>query len=188
MPLLLILLVVASRLLPHPPNVACVAAAGLFAGCHFGGWRAYLVPLAALGLSDWVGHIAGFPGLGFYHPVTMLAVYGGMLASVPIGRWLRGRSPAWVPAGSLAASSAFFLVSNFGVWLAGWYSLSLTGLVATYAAAVPFFGLTVAGDFVFSAVLFGVWEVSRGWSRIPLDSRRGAPLRSPSAVVPETRI
>lgn len=188
MPLLLILLVVASRFLPHPPNVACVAAAGLFAGCHFGGWRAYLVPLAALGLSDLVGHIAGFPGLGFYHPVAMVSVYGGMLASVPIGRRLRDRSPVWVPAGSLAASSVFFLSSNFGVWLAGWYSLSLAGLVATYAAAIPFFGLTVVGDFVFSAVLFGVWQVSRKPVRIPLDSRRACSLRSRLAAVPATRV
>ncbi len=162
----LTLIVAASRFLPHPPNVACVGALGLFAGCYLVGRRAFLVPAAVLLLSDIIGHLLGVPGMGFYSPMAMVGVYGGATLAVIVGRWVSSAKggPAKtlrVVSGSLAASTLFFLVSNFGVWLAGWYSMSVFGLVACYTAAVPFFGYTIAGDLAFSGVLFGAFELSR---------------------------
>ena len=159
---LLTILVAASRFLPHPPNVACVGALGLFAGCYLCGRRAYLVPLAVLLLSDCVGHLLRIPGMGFYSPVTMLMVYAGAMAAIPVGRWMRSNeSLLRFPAGALAASSLFFLLSNFGVWLGGWYPMTASGLALCYTNAIPFFGYTIAGDLVFTAILFGSWELSR---------------------------
>ena len=66
--------------------------------------------------------------------------------------------------GSLAASTLFFLLSNFGVWLAGWYPMTGAGLLSCYAYAIPFFGYTVAGDLLFTVLLFGSYQ----WSRRPL--------------------
>src|SRR5258705_6339337 len=63
----LIVLAAASRLLPHPPNFAPVAAIGLFAGALSGRRVGWLVPLVALLLSDLV--------LGFYNPIGMLWNY-----------------------------------------------------------------------------------------------------------------
>ena len=172
----LILLVAASRLLPHPPNVACLGALGLFAGCYLVGRRAYLVPLAALLLSDIAGHFLGISGVGFYSPWAMAFVYMGAAAAVPIGRWMRSQSH-WsrYPLAAWGSSSVFFLVSNFGVWLAGWYSLSVAGLVACYAAAIPFYGYSLIGDLVFTTILFGVWEWSRQRHRqqVEIESRPG---------------
>lgn len=157
----LMLLAAASRFLPHPPNVACLGAIGLFAGCYMSGRKAYLVPLFALSLSDVVGYLFSVPGMGFYHPITMLTVYLGVLAAVPVGRWVGRNSAIWRrPAGAVVTSTLFFLVSNFGVWLAGWYSMTLGGLIACYAAAIPFYGLTLTGDLVYTVVLFGAWELS----------------------------
>jgi hypothetical protein len=42
--------------------------------------------------------------------------------------------------------------------------MTLSGLLACYTAAIPFFGYTLAGDLAFSLVLFGVWEWSRAGS------------------------
>lgn len=160
---LLILVAAASRFLPHPPNVVCVGAIGLFAGCYLAGRRAYLVPLAILLLSDLVGQVLRIPGMGFYQPITMAMVYAGAMAAVPIGRLMNGRSQRLrlVPLGSLGATTLFFLISNFGVWLGGWYSMTLAGLFACYVAAIPFFGYSLIGDLAFSLVLFGAWEWSR---------------------------
>jgi hypothetical protein len=158
---LLTLVVAASRFLPHPPNVACVGALGLFAGCYLVGRRAYLVPLAVLLLSDVIGHLIGMPGMGFYNPVTMAFVYAGALAAIPVGRWMRSnQSKLRLPVGSLAASTLFFLLSNFGVWLGGWYPMTGFGLLACYTNAIPFFGYTIAGDMAFVLILFGAWECS----------------------------
>lgn len=159
---LLILLVAASRFLPHPPNVACIGALGLFAGCYLSGRLAYVIPVAALFISDCIGHLLGFPGMGFYNPVTMSLVYIGVVAAVPVGRWISQNKRVWkIPAGSLAASTLFFLLSNFGVWMGGWYPTTPVGLIACYTSAIPFFGYTIAGDLLFTGVLFGTWELSQ---------------------------
>ncbi len=159
---LLILVAAASRFLPHPPNVTCVAALGLFAGCYLNSRRAYLVPIVVMLLSDLVAECVGAVGKGFYTPITMLFVYGGMLMAVPVGRWMRStQSGLRLPAGSLAASSLFFLVSNFGGWLGGWYPMTVSGLLGSYAAAIPFFGYTIAGDLFFTFLVFGAYEFSR---------------------------
>ena len=152
----LIGLAVASRLVPHPPNFVFLGALGLFAGCHFRGAWAVLAPLAALGISDLIGQVAGLRGMGFYQPVVMLAVYSGVAASGLIGRTLRNhQSILRVASASLACSAVFFVLSNLGVWASGVYSAGPAGLVACYTAAVPFFGYTHAGDLFYSALTFG---------------------------------
>ena len=70
---LIILAAAASRLIPHPPNVASIAAVALFGGAYLTNKRlALIVPLAALLLSDLV--------LGFYR--HMEVVYGAFLLVV----------------------------------------------------------------------------------------------------------
>ncbi|MGB7329040.1 MAG: DUF6580 family putative transport protein [Rubripirellula sp.] len=167
----LTLIVAASRFLPHPPNVACVGALGLFAGCYLAGRRAFLVPAVVLLISDIVGHALQIPGMGFYSPAAMLGVYGGATLGVMVGRWVSranqssdrsglGAKIARIGGGSLAASTLFFVTSNLGVWMAGWYTMTIGGLVACYAAAIPFYGYTIAGDLAFTAVLFGAYQLS----------------------------
>ncbi len=164
---LLTLVIAATRFLPHPPNFACLGALGLFAGCYVVGRKAWLLPIAALLISDLVGHVLAIPGMGFYNPIVMLATYAGVAVSVPLGRWTRGRLAAgrvrWtrLPVAALAASTLFFLVSNVGVWLGPWYPSTPAGLIACFRNAVPFFGYSVAGDLFFSAVIFGCFEASR---------------------------
>ena len=53
----------------------------------------------------------------------------------------------------LGSSVLFFVVSNFGVWLL-YYPKTLTGFVSCFTLAVPFFTNTLAGDLVYTAVLF----------------------------------
>ena len=50
----------------------------------------------------------------------------------------------------------FYVVTNFGMWLfSGIYPRTLGGLEACYIAAIPFFQNTVAGDLVYTGLLFG---------------------------------
>jgi hypothetical protein len=173
---LLIVIAAASRFLPHPPNIACVTALGLFAGCYLSGTRAFLVPLAVLAGSDFLGHCLGIPGMGLYSPVAMSFVYAGMLAAVPVGRWIAKRQGKLrVIGGALLASCLFFLVSNLGVWVAGWYPMTPSGLVACFTNAIPFFGYSVVGDLCFSMLLFGAWEWAGNKSS--LESPVTVPLR-----------
>lgn len=171
---LLTIAIAATRFLPHPPNFACLGALGLFAGCYFAGRKAYLVPAAALLISDVVAHLIGIPGMGFYNPLVMAATYMALTLSVPMGQLVRSRASSsgvnWqrLPLAALAASTVFFVISNIGVWLGPWYPSTFEGLVACFTNAIPFYGYTVAGDLVFTAVMFGTYELSRNLKPITI--------------------
>ena len=156
----LILVAAASRLLPHPPNFTPIAALALFGGAHFGGKRwALLMPLAAMFLSDLV--------IGL-HPLLPV-VYGSFAVIVSIGFWLRARRGLIPIAGAVLASSLlFFLVTNFGVWALGsLYPKTAQGLLACYAAAIPFFQNTLLGDAVYTVALFGSFRlIERGFPAV----------------------
>ncbi|MBA2635847.1 MAG: hypothetical protein H0U83_04030 [Sphingomonas sp.] len=136
------------RLVPHPPNFSPIAAMALFSGAYLPRRAlAFAAPLAALLLSDLV--------LGFY--AGMNFVYFAVALTVVIG-WAisRRRTPLRIGAAAIAGSVLFYVLTNFGTWLfSGLYPRTLDGLIACYVAAIPFFQNTVAGDLVFSALLFG---------------------------------
>ncbi|MDD5538977.1 MAG: hypothetical protein PHF12_08445, partial [Candidatus Omnitrophica bacterium] len=70
------------------------------------------------------------------------------------------RTITTVLAGSLFSSLVFFVVTNFGVWMAGWYPQTPQGLQACFIAAIPFFRYFLAGTLVYSTVLFGSYELA----------------------------
>jgi hypothetical protein len=144
----MILVAALSRLIPHPPNLASVSAVALFGGAYLSDRRmAFLVPLAALFLSDLV--------LGFYR--HMAVVYFTFVLIVWIGQWLRtNRSAPRILGAALTSSVLFFLTTNFDVWAFGsMYPLTFDGLLACYVAAIPFFWNTVVGDLLYTTILFG---------------------------------
>jgi hypothetical protein len=138
----------AMRLVPHPPNFSPIAAMALFSGAYLPKRAlAFAAPFAALLLSDAV--------LGFY--AGMNFVYFSFALTVLIGWIIASRkTPLTVGAAAIASSVLFFVLTNFGMWLfSGFYPRNGAGLVACYVAAIPFFQNTLAGDLLFTALLFG---------------------------------
>ncbi|HKW18533.1 MAG TPA: DUF6580 family putative transport protein [Terriglobales bacterium] len=77
------------------------------------------------------------------------------------------RKAVWIICSALASSVSFFLLSNFAVWAAyDMYPKSLSGLIACYAAAVPFFRGTFASDLLFTPLLFAVPVVMKALSEL----------------------
>ncbi len=146
-----------SRFLPHPPNVTPLAALALTGALYLDRRFAFVLPLAAMLLSDLF--------LGFHR--IMPFVYVSFVAISAAGVLLRTRRSIPVVAGaSLAGSMLFFVVTNFGVWLVGdggVYPKTVAGLTECYIAAIPFFRNTVLGDIVYVAILSGTFEVARRW-------------------------
>ncbi len=158
--LLLVLLAVFSRLIPHPLNFTPIGALGLFAGAYIIDKRVWLLPLCALLLSDFL--------IGLYDPISMLFVYIGFALSAFIGRLLLSEKRTSLNLGGAALSSAtlFFFVSNFGTWLSGTlYPMTLAGLTDCFVMAIPFYGNTLLGDLFYVAVLFGIFEGSQIWMK-----------------------
>ena len=157
----LIVLAAASRLLPHWPNFGPVGAMALFGAAVFARkWMALLVPFTALYLSDlalnnllyseyYEGFYWGFNGW----------VYAGFLLTVLLGfGLLRNRDFSWLRVGgaTVAGTLVFFLVTNFGVWAgSSLYPQNATGLIAAYAAGLPFLLNSAAGNIFFAGLLFG---------------------------------
>lgn len=152
--MLLTLASAGARLIPHPPNVAPIAALGLFAGSRMPLRFAWLPPLLAMLASDLF--------IGFYDVRIMATVYASFLAPVIIGRLMRGARAAFFFAGSIASSSLFFLATNGAVWLfSDWYPPTLAGLLAAYLAGLPFFRNTLAGDLLYTGFFFGAYAYAR---------------------------
>lgn len=144
----LVLGAAAMRLVPHPPNFSPIAALALFGGASFESKRAaFFVPLVALFLSDLV--------IGFY-TITPV-IYGSFALIVWLGFWVRRRpNLARLALATIGGALLFFVLTNFGAWVFETsYPKTVSGLVACYVAAIPFFRNTLLSDILYSGVLFG---------------------------------
>jgi len=137
-----------SRLVPHPPNLASISAVALFAGAYFSDKRlAFAVPLAALLVSDVV--------LGFYRHMEVTYLSFALVVAIGLALQQR-RTPLRIAGAAVLSSAVFFLITNFGVWaFEDLYPHTLAGLALCYVAALPFLQHTLAGDLVYTAILFG---------------------------------
>lgn len=157
------------RLIPHPFNFTPVGALALFGGSRLRSIFAWVLPLGIMAVSDLLLFI-----LQGHQDRTLLTfafnpwVYGSFVLAVLWGRLLlRNGSATRVAAVSGLVSVQFFLLTNFGVWMADvrnssplpegtaivWkeipglaapvpehYAHNLTGLLTCYAVALPFAG------------------------------------------------
>ena len=149
--------------MPHPWNFTPVAAALLYFGAH-GSRRQLWVPFALLAASDLV-----LNKFVYAYPFTadQLVVWAWYAAILLLGTRLR-ENTSWlrIGAAALASSVSFFVISNFAVWASGtMYPRTLSGLTTCYAAGVPFFRRGVAGDMLFTAVMFGLPAIAAAIAR-----------------------
>jgi len=143
------------NVLPHAWHFTPLAASLLFFGAR-GSRRQLWVPLVLLAGTDVIltKFMYSYP-VTWDHLVTW-AWYAGILL---LGTSLREKSGFWrVVAAALTSSVSFFVISNFAVW-AAWpqmYPRTFGGLIASYAAGLPFFRGTAESDFLFSLAFFSV--------------------------------
>jgi len=151
---LIILIGVVSRILPHAPNFAPIAAIALFGGAYLDKRYAIILPLIAMLISDYF--------IGFHD--TMIYVYASFIVIGILGMWLSNhRNVKTVIAASLSSSILFFLVTNFGVWAQGAYARDVSGLWQSYVMGIPFFRNTIAGDLFYTGIFFGSYEFIRAF-------------------------
>ena len=151
--------------MPHPWNLTPVAAALLYFGAR-GSKRQLWIPFALLAASDVIltKFVYAYQ-FSWDHFVTW-AWYAAILwlgtSLSENTNWLR------VGAAALASSVSFFVVSNFAVW-ACWnmYPKTVSGLMMCYAAGLPFFQRALAGDMLFTTVMFGLPAVAAALAHKP---------------------
>lgn len=152
-PIFVILIGIATRIIPHAPNFTPVAAMALFGGAYLGKKQAFLLPILVMILSDFI--------IGFDSLPMRLTIYGTFTATVLIGLWLKNHNKFGnIVMASLISSLLFFVTTNFMVWFIGpMYPRNLAGLSEAYFYAIPFFRNTILGDLFYSGVFFGSYSL-----------------------------
>lgn len=152
--LLLILMGVTMRLLPHLPNFTPIAAIALFGGVYLKRSYALFLPLAAMIISD--------SAIGLDSLTSRLTVYGSFLLIGLVGLVIRkSKNVATVIVGSIGGSVVFHLITNFAFFYTPTiYPHNMTGVISSYYNALPFFRNTLLGDLFYTGILFGVYELA----------------------------
>jgi hypothetical protein len=154
---LLILLAVLSRIVPHSwMNFTAVGAGLLYFGARRP-LREAIWPVVALMATDVYLTIAfyHFP----WHTSAYLITWAWYAAVIVLGRVLLKdhTTLSRVIAAPVVASTSFFLISNYAVWIgSALYPHSLAGLGACYAAALPFYRNDVLSTTLITGLAFGL--------------------------------
>ncbi len=160
----LLLLAVASRLIPHPANFAPMGAMALFGSAYFNRkYLALLLPILATWLSDLfinnVIYAQYYPNFtwfyeGFYWQYGTYVLIG--LIGLVIFKKV---NPKRILTGGLVSTLLFFLITNFGCWIGSTtYPQNFAGLMECYVMGIPFLKGTLLSDLFYCGVLFGSFE------------------------------
>lgn len=163
----LIIVAALYRLIPNRPlGFAPQIAMAIFGGAVISDKRwAFALPIFSMFLSDCLFQALYVAGLsstyGFYD--GQILNYALFALMVFIGFAIRGRLNIWsIGTASLAAPTAFFLLSNFATWsgMAGGLRgldrpLNFGGFMMALNDGLPFYKGSLAATLVFSVLLFG---------------------------------
>lgn len=145
----LILLGFSMRLLPLDHNMAPIASIAVFSGAYLDRRIAPWVGLAVMVGTD---IILGLHDIVFF-------TWGAFIFIGFLGMILKEKkTPSSIFLVTVSATLIFFVISNFGVWLA-WYPRTIEGMANCYMMALPFLRNSLAGNMVFSIIAFGVYEI-----------------------------
>ncbi len=129
-----------SRFIPHPPNFTSLIALSFYVPAIFG-VRYISIVIVSFAITD----------LYFGFHSTILFTWGSVILIGLISNYFNASILKRV-FGSLTGAFLFFLLSNFGVWVSGYYGLNLEGLIECYIMAIPFFGYTLISTIFFSVI------------------------------------
>ena len=150
--IILILLMVFSRLIPHPPNFTPIVAVAIMSSFFFKNLSfSILVMITSMLLSDLF--IGFYTNIVFVYLPLILINYLFFYISHKLNfksLFLYGFTGALV----------FYLISNFGVWYNGnMYEKNLYGLMNCYYFAIPFFKNTLLSTLFFSYLTLWIYSL-----------------------------
>lgn len=153
---LLVVVAVVMRLVPHHANMAALGATCLIAGIYLTGYKSFILPLAAIIISDFF--------VGFYSWPIMLVVWASYLPLIGLGKLVdrskaaRGRV-GYGLLGALTGSVIFYLTTNTAVWAFGkMYQPTWHGLTQSLINGLPFFRNSLTSDLAYSVIFILVVE------------------------------
>ncbi len=139
------------------PNLELVTLVSVIAALVYG-WRvSLLVALGTMAISD-----------AIIGNTSILAFTWGSFGLIALGSVIlrklnkKPKTQVLATAGFVVASSTlFFIVTNFGVWLQGWYAPTWAGLMNCYQMGIPFYRTMLIGNIIIVPAAVGVWQIIR---------------------------
>jgi hypothetical protein len=159
---LLVLLAVASRIIPHAwLNFTAVGGSLLYFGARRR-MRDAVLPLVAFAGVDYylTTHFYGYP----FHLQDYLITWTWYVAVMVLGHLLlrRRHSVALVAGASVLSATSFFLVSNFAVWAgSALYPHTMAGLATCYTVGLPYYRNDLISTVLVAGLAFGLPEAAR---------------------------
>ena len=145
LPIVIILSLSLTRLIPHPWNFTPMLAVGIFSGFYF---KQFYLSLFIVILSMFIGDLY----LGFHS--TMFFTYISLVVAVILGLYIKHFKFTEILFSGLASSVSFFIITNFGAWLTlEMYEKNFSGLLQSYTLAIPFFHNTLISTFLYLILL-----------------------------------
>ena len=140
------LILVLSRIIPHPPNFTPILAGVIFLpfikkDLAF----SIIAPLAAMLISDLI--------IGMHS--LMLWTYAPIIFLSCLTYYFNQDSILRIGTLAVVSPMVFFLVSNFGVWISGSsYTEDMSGLIECYFNAIPFYASSAISCLLFTALFY----------------------------------
>jgi hypothetical protein len=168
-----LLIVIASlyRIMPGRPfGFAPQIAMAIFGGAVIKDKKlAFLLPLLSMFISDALYELLYRSGIGkipgFYEgQITNYILFSAMTV---FGFFIKNLKLSQIILASLEAPTAFFILSNFFVWLSNSPDAGLhrpktfNGLLMCFNDGLPFYPWSIAATLVFSAILFGGYYLAK---------------------------
>ncbi|MFY0643233.1 MAG: hypothetical protein JXR19_02085 [Bacteroidia bacterium] len=147
-------------------NFSPIGAMALMGGAFFGRrLLAFALPLLSLFIGDLVLTQVSAAHGSYLFSANFFMVYAAFAVIVLLGIAISQKLDLKRVFGmSLVSAAVFFILTNFGAWLFfGMYPMNIGGLMASFAAGLPFLQNTLISQIAFSVILyFGLqWAFNR---------------------------
>jgi hypothetical protein len=155
----LIILAVSWRIVNHnfqiAPNLELVTVASLLAAIIVGWQAALIVPIITMVISDLIiGNSSIFIlTWGAFVVISLGSLLLQKLNQKPVSQVVYSVGFA------ITSSFFFFVVTNFGVWLQGWYPATWAGLITCFTVAIPFYRTMLIGNIILVPLAVTTWQL-----------------------------
>lgn len=145
-------------------NFTPVGAIALFGGVYLKNkWQAFLIPLVVLLASDLVLNYVYFGKFTLYYE-GVLWVYLAFALIVLLGKAMKTVKPLSILLSAFGAVLIHWIVTDFGVWLNNpAFEQNLSGFIHCLVLAIPFEKNFLGGTLLYSAVMFGGFELLKSY-------------------------
>jgi hypothetical protein len=139
-----------------------IGAVAMFSGTYLKNkWKAFLVPIAVVFISDIALNYTWFHKFTWIDSSSVV-VYITLAIMVVIGMYIKNVNITTVVGASFLSVLIHWLLTDIGPWLnGGLYAKGIVGYGQSLIAALPFEKSLLLGNLIFGAILFGGFELAK---------------------------